>query len=135
MQRALPLFALLAIASCQQQACLPSKAGGSCEPRNAVCPSGYHCALAEICTRACEQASDCWVPVGNGCYYTYFPGQLQPDGGAYVESTEDGFCPETKLLECVAGYCQRQECLSTPCDYDLYGPSDFKGNREQGPGR
>lgn len=135
MQRALPLFAFLAIASCQQQACLPSAAGGPCDPRNAVCPTGYHCALAEICTRACEQASDCWVPVTNGCYYTYLPGQLQPDGGAYVESTEDGFCPDTKLLECVAGYCQRQECLSTPCDYDLYGPSEFKGNRDQGPGR
>jgi hypothetical protein len=131
-QRALPLFIFIAIASCQQQAC-PSMAGGPCDPRNANCPTGYQCALAEICTRTCEQTSDCWVPVGEGCRYTYLPGQRLPDGGVFVESSEDGFCSETKLLECVSGYCQRQECLSTPCDYDLYGPSENKGNRSQGP--
>ncbi len=134
MQRAFPLFVFIAVASCQQQAC-PSAPGGPCDPRNAKCPVGYHCAMAEVCTRACEQASDCWVKVTDGCYYTYFPGQRLPDGGVFVESTDDGFCTESKSLECVAGYCQRAECLSSPCDYDLYGPSENKGNRSQGPDR
>ena len=40
---------------------------------------------------------------------------------------------ETKVMECIAGYCQRAECGDGGCDYDLYGPSPFKGNRNQGP--
>ena len=132
-QRALPLFVFIAIASCQQQSC-PSYAGGPCDPRNADCPKGYSCALAEICTHPCEQASDCWVKVEDGCRYTkWLPGQRLADGGVFTEQSEDGFCSETKLLECVAGYCQLQECLSSPCDPDLYGPSEYKGNRSQGP--
>jgi hypothetical protein len=56
-----------------------------------------------------------------------------PDGGTVVEESSDGFCPETKTLVCLDGYCQSQGCLDGGCDYDLYGPSPFKGNRSQGP--
>jgi hypothetical protein len=130
--RWLPIFAFIMVASCQNQAC-PSTVGGTCDPRSANCPSGYTCALAEICTRTCEQTSDCWVPVSAGCRSNYFPGQLLPDGGTYTEQSEDGFCPESKVMECISGYCQRAECADGGCDYDLYGPSPFKGNRNQGP--
>lgn len=128
-----PTLVLLCVAACQNQAC-PSTAGGTCDPRNANCPKGYVCALAEVCTRTCEQTSDCWVKVEDGCRYTYLPGQRLPDGGVFSDqTTEDGICPETKLMECVSGYCQRAECASQSCDYDIYGPSEFKGNRSMGP--
>jgi hypothetical protein len=130
--RSLPILVFILVASCQNQAC-PSTVGGSCEPRNANCPSGYSCALAEICTRTCEQTSDCWVPVSAGCHSNYYPGMILPDGGTYTEQSEDGFCTDSKVMECIAGYCQRGECADGGCDYDLYGPSPFKGNRNQGP--
>ena len=129
-----PLSLFVLVVSCQQQAC-PSPSGGPCDPRNASCPAGYVCALAEICTRACEQTSDCWVKVEAGCYYTQFPGERTADGGVFVETSPDGFCPDTKLMECLEGHCQRFECGDGGCDYDLYGPSEYKGNRDQGPGR
>lgn len=132
MRRALPLFAFIAIASCQQAAC-PSGPGGPCNPRDPNCPEGYTCALAEICTHACEQASDCWVRVGNGCRITCAPGQRLSDGGFCTDQGDGEYCPETLTMECVSGYCQLPQCLASPCDYDLYGPSDWKGNRDQGP--
>ena len=48
---------------------------------------------------------------------------------------DDGYCPETKRMACVDGYCQQDVCtgLDGGCDYDLYGPSPFKGNRNVGP--
>jgi hypothetical protein len=127
-----PLGVFLVVMSCQNQAC-PSPAGGTCDPRNPGCPVQYVCALAEVCTRACEQASDCWVKVEDGCRYTELPGQRLADGGIFMETSDDGFCPETKLMECIEGSCQRAECEDGGCDYDLYGPSPFKGNRNQGP--
>lgn len=133
-QKWFPLGVLIVVASCQQAAC-PSPAGGACNPRNADCPAGYTCGLAEFCTRTCEQTSDCWVKVSTGCRYTEFPGQRLADGGTFMENTEseDGFCPETKVMECIEGYCQRFSCADGGCDYDLYGPSPNKGNRDQGP--
>jgi hypothetical protein len=132
-RHAFPLAVLLVVASCQNQAC-PSTAGGPCDPRNANCPRGYTCALAEICTRTCEQTPDCWVRVEDGCRYTELPGQRLPDGGVFSDqATADGYCPETKIMECVSGYCQRSKCAAEGCDYDIYGPSGFKGNRSQGP--
>ena len=125
----LVLFVL--IASCQQ-AC-PSAAGAPCDPRNANCPPGYACAMAEVCARACEQTSECWVKVQDGCRSNYFPGQRLPDGGVFTEVSDDGFCPETRLMECIEGHCQRFECADGGCDRDLYGPSPFKGNRDRGP--
>ncbi len=101
--------------------------------RNANCPVGYACTLAEVCTRSCEQTSDCWVKVEDGCRGAELPGQRLPDGGTFMETRDDGFCPETKVMECLQGYCQRFECVDGGCDYDLYGPSPFKGNRSQGP--
>jgi hypothetical protein len=47
--------------------------------------------------------------------------------------SEDGYCPETKLMECMSEYYQRSQCATQSCDYDIYGPSPFKGNRSQGP--
>lgn len=133
MSRWLPVLVLACIASCQQQAC-PSTAGGACDPRHANCPTGYVCALAEVCTRPCAQHSDCWVKASDGCRATELPGQRLPDGGVYSDSTtEDGFCPETKLMECIEGACQSWKCNDGGCDYDVYGPSPFKGNRSQGP--
>lgn len=131
-QRWLTLMTLIVVASCQNQAC-PSMPGESCDPRNANCSKGYHCALAEICTRACEQPSDCWVKVTDGCRSNQVPLMRLPDGGTYVETSEDGFCPETKLLECLEGSCQLP--ARADAGYDLYGPSEFKGNRDQGPVR
>lgn len=127
-----PLFVFIVVASCQNQAC-PSYAGENCNPRSFDCPPTYTCAMAEICTRACEQTSDCWVKVTDGCRFVCLPGQRLSDGGVCTEQSDDGFCPETRTLECVGGYCQRGECADGGCDYDLYGPSDFKGNRDQGP--
>jgi hypothetical protein len=141
MPRWLTSACLVLVASCQNQAC-PSTPGGSCDPRNANCPSGYACALSEVCTHPCEQASDCWIPVTDGCRYgAYLPGQRLPDGGMYVEMTEDGYCPDKDTLRCIDGYCQAVAfrglaCdADAGCDYDLYGPSEFKGNRDQGPVR
>ena len=122
------LLVFVAVASCEQ-AC-PSDAGKSCDPRHANCPEGYSCALAEICTRRCELTSDCWVKVEFGCRGPYLPGQRLPDGGAFQEVSEDGFCPETKLLSCVEGYCQLSDCADSGCDYDIYGPSPYKGPHE-----
>ena len=104
-----PLFVFIMVASCQQVAC-PSAPGGPCNPRNAACPAQYHCALAEICTRKCEQPSDCWVKVEEGCYYDQRPGQIQADGGAYMEMSDEGFCPESRSMQCLQGYCQRGTC-------------------------
>jgi hypothetical protein len=75
------------------------------------------------------------VKVEDGCRSTCTPGQRFSDGGICTEQSADGFCPETKLMECLDGYCQRFECTDGGCDYDLYGPSVFKGNRSQGPER
>jgi hypothetical protein len=123
---------LVFVASCQLQSC-PSTAGGACDPRNANCPKGYACAVAEICTHPCEQPSDCWVKVSDGCRSNDLPGQKLPDGGFFTETSEDGFCTETKVMVCADGYCQREACADGGCDYDVYGPSPFKGNRSQGP--
>ena len=127
----LHLWVFVATMGCES-AC-PSPPGGTCDPRAPNCPGGYRCAMAEICTRPCEQTSECWVPVSDGCRYTQFPGQRLADGGIFMETSEDGFCPESKLMECLDGHCQRFECLDGGCDYDVYGPSPFKGNRNQGP--
>lgn len=122
------------VASCQQVAC-PSVAGKECDPRNYNCPPTYTCSLAEVCTKPCETTEECWVPVTDGCRFDgYLPGQLQPDGGPFMEVTEDGFCPETKAVVCERGFCQHVRYLDGGRDYDLYGPSDYKGNRSQGPG-
>jgi hypothetical protein len=119
---------------CTQIAACPSPAGGPCDPRNFQCPRDYYCAQAEVCTRHCTQAEDCWVKVTDGCLSNILPGMSLPDGGVYVESSANGYCPETVVLVCLGGYCQRPVCLEDGgCDYDLYGPSPFKGNRSQGP--
>lgn len=130
--RSLPLFVLCVAVSCGQQAC-PSGPGDSCDPRNANCPKDYTCAVAEICTRTCEQTSDCWVKVEDGCRPKALPGQRLADGGIASETSEDGFCPESKVMHCLDGYCQFAECADGGCDRDLYGPSGWKGNRSQGP--
>lgn len=136
-----PLLFLLFAGCFTQQASCPSGPGGRCDPRNKPdCPKGYACSLAEVCTKACEQASDCWTKVEDGCRYVdYVPGQKLPDGGIFTDQSDDGFCPESKLLECTGGFCLRTQCVTRRilddggCDYDLYGPSDYKGNRSQGP--
>ncbi|MBL8909676.1 MAG: hypothetical protein JNM17_03125 [Archangium sp.] len=130
-----PALALFFVTSCQITVC--SVAGGTCDPRNANCPKGYTCSLAEVCTHACEQTSDCWIKVEDGCRFgNYLPGQRLPDGGVFSDQmSEDGFCPDSKAMECVSGFCQRSECAAGGCDYDIYGPSEFKGNRSQGPER
>lgn len=121
----------------------PSTAGSYCDPRSPNCPTGYECSLAEICTRTCEQDSDCWIKVTAGCRYNELPGQRLPDGGTFVESSDDGYCPDTKALRCFASpgidalHCQLPQlpfCAEGgACDYDIYGPSPSKGNRDQGP--
>lgn len=127
------LFLFIGMVSCQQAAC-PSPAGGICDPRNPNCPTGYYCALAEVCTRTCTQVSDCWVSTNNGCRSNALPGQTLPDGGYFTEESPDGYCPETKELECVGGFCQLPaNRVDGGYDYDVYGPSPFKGNRNQGP--
>ena len=68
----------------------------------------------------------------DGCRYTTFPGERLSDGGVSMERSEDGFCPETKLMECIEGHCQRSEYADGGGDYDLYGPSPFKGDPNQG---
>ena len=130
----LRLFLLVAFFASCSGAC-PSVVGGACDPRNANCPTGYYCAIAEICTRHCEVSSDCWINVADGCRSNWTPGMRLPDGGVFVESTDDGYCTESKQMGCLAGYCQRADCLELDggCDYDVYGPSPFKGNRSQGP--
>lgn len=131
MKRA-PALVLLLVVSCQQQAC-PSAAGDPCDPRNANCPADYWCAVAEVCTRRCEQTPDCWVKVEKGCRYPdYVPGEKLPDGGVFTDVSEDGFCPETKRVECIDGYCQHSKCADGGC-VDVYGPSPYKGNYNQAP--
>ncbi len=125
------VVAVAVVSSCEP-AC-PSPAGGSCDPAQANCPKGYACAVAQVCTKDCAQASDCWVKVEDGCRSSAVPLQRLPDGGTFVETSEDGFCPETKLLACVGGHCQRGACADGGCDYDVWGPSPFAGNRTQGP--
>jgi hypothetical protein len=126
-------IAVLLFIACQKLPACPSPAGGSCDPSDYDCPKGYACGLVEQCTHACEQDSDCWVSVQDGCRSNILPGQTLPDGGVFVETSDDGWCPETKLMVCLEGWCQRVTCLDGGCDYDLYGPSSFKGNRDQGP--
>lgn len=112
----------------------PSTVGGACDPRDANCPTGYVCALgAEVCTRECAQDSDCWVKVEDGCRDVALPMMRLPDGGIFVETSDDGFCPESKAMLCLGGWCQRADCAPDGCVYDAYGPSPFKGNRSQGP--
>jgi hypothetical protein len=118
---------------CTQVSACPSPAGGPCDPRNFQCPKDFYCAAAEVCTRRCTQATDCWVRVADGCLSNTLPGMTLPDGGVYVEASAGGYCPETLSLVCLDGYCQHGACLDGGCDYDLYGPSPFKGNRGQGP--
>lgn len=129
-RRSTLLLLLAAWCSCLSPNC-PSQAGGSCDPRGANCPTGYYCALAEVCTRTCTETVDCWVRGEQGCRPDLLPLQRLPDGGMFVESVDDaGYCPETKRLACVAGYCQRDGCADAGgCDYDVYAPSPFKGNR------
>lgn len=123
------LVPLLALGTCQSNC--PSPAGGSCDPRGANCPTGYYCALTEVCTRPCAETSDCWLRGEQGCRPDAFPGQRLPDGGTFQETlTDAGFCPETLRLQCLGGYCQLDTCADAGgCEYDLYGPSPFKGNR------
>jgi len=127
-------LALVGVGCVKIGAC-PSQAGGSCDPRDPNCPTNYDCALAEICTRSCLQDSDCWIKVSDGCRTNNFPGMVMPDGGTFVEDTGDGICSESKSMACLDGYCQDQHCATIDggCDYDVYGPSPFKGNRSQGP--
>ena len=128
----LRLLLLVAFFAGCTNAC-PSMVGGACDPRNANCPTGYSCALAEVCTRHCDASSDCWTKVGDGCRSNMMPGQRLSDGGVFVETTDDGFCAESKQMLCLDAYCQRDVCADGGCDYDIYGPSPFKGNRSQGP--
>jgi hypothetical protein len=126
---------LLVAVGCVKIGACPSQAGGSCDPRDANCPTGYVCAIAEVCTRTCDQSTDCWIKVTDGCRSNDFPGMALPDGGTYIEDIGDGYCSESKSLICLEGYCQKDVCatLDGGCDYDVYGPSPFKGNRSQGP--
>ncbi len=126
------LVAIVAVSCPQMQAC-PSPAGGACDPREANCPKNYYCAVAEVCTRSCAEDHDCWIRVDDGCRPSTFPGMSLADGGIANESSDDGYCAETKALSCFEGYCQYVACADGGCDYDVYGPSPFKGNRTQGP--
>lgn len=130
------LWVLIALISCATplgQGSCPAPAGGPCEPRKQNCPDGYYCPLAEVCTRACEQTSDCWVKVDKGCRSDGVPFQRLPDGGTFIEEMDEGYCPETRRMACIDGFCQRDTCLDGGCSYDVYGPSPFKGNRSVGP--
>lgn len=132
--RRLAWVLLFVFAGCVRVSACPSKAGGSCDPRDPACPKDYVCALgAEVCTRECTQTSDCWVKVEDGCRGDELPLMTLPDGGTYVEMSADGICPESKVMVCLGGWCQREGCLDGGCLYDEYGPSPFKGNRGQGP--
>ncbi len=125
---------LLIAGGCLRAESCPSPAGGSCDPRLPNCPATYHCALAEVCTKACEATSDCWVPTSAGCVPGTLPGQRLPDGGlAQEEEVVDDICPESRHMACVAGYCQKEGCADGGCDYDVYGPSPFKGSYRGGP--
>jgi hypothetical protein len=125
---------LLLLAGCVRLGACPSKAGGPCDPRDANCPKSYGCALgAEVCTRECAATEDCWVKVEDGCRSDELPLMRLPDGGTFSEQSADGFCPETKRMVCLGGWCQRDACRDGGCRYDEYGPSPFKGNRSQGP--
>ena len=106
--------------------------GEVCDPAAANCPKNYYCALAEICTRTCTTAADCRIKVGDGCRSPYIFGQRLPDGGFYNEQPGE-YCPEGETLICLDGYCQLGSCADGGCNYDLYGPSPFRGNRTQGP--
>jgi hypothetical protein len=120
--------------SCFNTSACPSPVGGPCDPRNFTCPKSYTCSVAEVCTRACAESSECWVKFEDGCIDTSLPGMRLPDGGLVAEMmTADGFCTDSKRLVCLDGYCQRDTCLDGGCNYDVYGPSPFKGNRTQGP--
>ena len=132
-RRWFPLASLLFAASCFDLGACPSLPARVCNPRDANCPRGYTCALSEICTRTCEADRDCWVKVEDGCRYQQLPGETLPDGGAYTEQNDEGFCPESRLVSCIGGFCELTTCLDGGCDHDLYGPSPFKGNRSQGP--
>ncbi|MEW6431551.1 MAG: hypothetical protein AB1730_08570 [Myxococcota bacterium] len=134
MSRRFGLAVVLLLAGCVRMSACPSKAGGSCDPRDPNCPVGYRCALgAEVCTRECVETTDCWVKVEDGCRGDELPLMRLPDGGTSVEMSPDGFCPETKVMVCLDGWCQRDVCQDGGCLYDEYGPSPFKGNRGQGP--
>lgn len=74
------------------------------------------------------------MPITVGCVITCAPGERRPDGGVCQEESDDGFCPESKRVVCEGGYCQHVRYVDGGEQYDLYGPSDFKGNRSQGPG-
>lgn len=131
-------WSVIAFVSCATplgQGSCPAPAGGHCEPRKQNCPQGYYCPLTEICTRTCEQTSDCWLRVETGCRSDAVPFMRLPDGGTYTEVQDEGYCPESRRMVCLGGYCQRDECvlLDGGCDYDLFGPSPFKGNRSVGP--
>jgi hypothetical protein len=73
------------------------------------------------------------VKVEDGCYYERLPFERLPDGGTFVEESDEGYCPDSRTLACVQGYCRLGECADGGCDPDLYGPSDYAGNRSQGP--
>lgn len=129
-KRQVSLFLFVTMASCQQLAC-PSPAGRNCDPRSYDCPADYYCAQIEICTKPCEQTSDCWIKSTNGCRYEgHLPGTRLPDGGVFQDVDDEGYCTDSRALECIGGYC-------IPPDFeanDVYGVSPNKGNRNQGPG-
>ena len=128
----LALLALLSFGGCYDLGGCPAAANGSCHPRSSNCPQGYFCSLAEICTKGCTIDSDCLVNASGGCFSDALPGMRLPDGGTATGAPpEDGICPESKSLVCLDGYCQQNTCLDGGCDYDLYGPSPFKGGGGQ----
>lgn len=127
--RKLGLLALIIFASCLDTGGCPASASGPCHPRSSNCPNGYVCSLAEVCSKACTVNSDCLVDATGGCYSDGLPGMRLPDGGVSNGAPPaDGICPESKSLVCLGGFCQKEVCLlDGGCDYDLYGPSPFKG--------
>jgi hypothetical protein len=120
---------MLFAASCLDLGGCPASANGPCHPRSSICPTGYFCALAEICTKACAVDSDCLIDASGGCYSDGLPGMRLPDGGTSNGAPPaDGICPESRSLVCLQGYCQQSTCREDGgCDYDVYGPSPFKG--------
>lgn len=124
----------LLFAGCIDLGACPSPAGGICDPRKANCPKDYYCAIAEVCTKTCVDAGDCWVRTSDGCRESGLPGQRLPDGGTFTQGSGT-YCPETLSIICQDGYCQNPDCVDGGCDYDVYGPSPFKGNRSQGPSK